>query len=131
MNNARNQLFYYLPSYRVHRVHALTPGAARGAGQRASALLNSFCSCRNRAARPRDLKMVAIHCVGGKKIFPLICKILTLSQYAITNTTTSVSDTLYGPRRWRRSGNLSVPPEKLISTTNVDISFSGTSTDVP
>ncbi|GBP75930.1 hypothetical protein EVAR_61749_1 [Eumeta japonica] len=57
----RLELFYYLPSYRVHRVHAVTPGAARGAGQRASAPLNSFCSCRNRAARPRDLKMVAIH----------------------------------------------------------------------
>ncbi|GBP90503.1 hypothetical protein EVAR_79987_1 [Eumeta japonica] len=61
-----DRLFYYLPSYRVHRVHAVTPGAARGAGQRASAPLNSFCSCRNRAARPRDLKMVAIHGVGGR-----------------------------------------------------------------
>ncbi|GBP00584.1 hypothetical protein EVAR_76879_1 [Eumeta japonica] len=44
-------LFYYLPSYRIHRVHAVTPGAG---GQRR--LVNPFYSCRDRAVRPHDLK---------------------------------------------------------------------------
>ncbi|GBP36180.1 Putative hydroxypyruvate isomerase [Eumeta japonica] len=55
-------------SSRCHARCSARDGAAAAAVSRASAPLNSFCSCRDRPARPRDIKMVAIHCVGGSTI---------------------------------------------------------------
>ncbi|GBP69623.1 hypothetical protein EVAR_44667_1 [Eumeta japonica] len=71
-------LLQSLLSSRCHTWCGARGGAAAAAVSRASAPLNSFCSCRDHAvsaclfkrpttrcaARLRDLKIVAIHCVG-------------------------------------------------------------------